>query len=320
MSQLLKRYLERRYVDRNDKAISTFFPGLGSFLRTRKVWNRLKKKSKYNHHDGEAKTITIESYTGRNTTAERIRSFLKEFKHPAIKAAIVQGSIATGEEIAFSDFDGILIIDQDAIQSKRLLRELHKIVHASSQFMKRQDLLQHHGWSILFQHDLKRYPDAELPLVLLERGKLLIPEGSYTLSAVIDPTHQDYNTLYENLCTGILRRLEKPSTFTSIYHTKLLISECLLLPAAFLQSLNNKPVWKADGFLTIKSLLPPEELQLIDEISEIRNNWQRYFDGKSRKSPVHAELADILKKRLSQRIRKLISSMDTILEAQDKRS
>lgn len=319
MSQLLKRYLERRYIDKNDKTISTLFPALGNYLRNRKVWKRLTSKAHHKHHEGPVKDITVSVYDGNNATALRIRKFLEEFRHPAIKAAIVQGSIATGEETAFSDFDGILIIDKDAIQNKRQLSDLHKIVHESAHLMKKQDVLQHHGWSILLKQEFKRYPDAELPSVLLEKGKMLFPAESYKISIVIDPEFQDYLILYENLCNGIYRRLDHSNTFQSNYHTKLLVSECLLLPAAFLQAIEKKSIWKGDSFERIVNYLPAEQMRTINTISDIRSNWGNYFTGKKKKTPVNSELAAILQKKLNADIRDLIEVMDNRLANQEKR-
>lgn len=319
MSQLLKKYLERRYIDRNDKAISSLFPRLGAFLRHRKVWHRLQKKAYHPPHEGEVKEFTIAPYNGTNATTLRLQSFLNKINHPAIKAAIVQGSIATGEEISFSDFDGILLIDIHAIQSKRLLSDLHKIVHESAHIMKCQDPLQHHGWSILFKQELNRYPDAELPSVLLEKGKVLFPLMPLQISLVINNEHQDYRALYESLCNGIYRRLELPSTFNSFYHTKLLISECLLLPAAFLQALEHKPVWKAESFEKIKAHLNTDQLRVIQQLSDIRTNWGNYFTGKTKKAPVHPDLSKLLLNSLKQKIQELILEMDKKLEFHKKR-
>ncbi len=320
MSQLLKQFLERRYIDRNDKAISSLFPALGKYLRTRKVWKRISHKGFHQHHEGPIKDLTVAAYEGTNATALRIRKFLEEFKHPAIIAAIVQGSIATGEENAFSDFDGILVIDKDAITSKRKLDDLHTIVHESAHLMKKQDVLQHHGWSILFKQEFKRYPDAELPSILLEKGKVIYPSCAFKFSLVIDPAHQDYQALYENLCTGIYRRLGNTSTFQNNYYAKLLVSECLLLPAAFLQALENKPVWKADSFERIKTYLPLSQQAVINDISEIRSNWDKYFTGHRKKSPVQPELSNRLQKELSIKIKELIDEMDKILSDYIKRS
>lgn len=318
MSELLRKYLERKYVDKNDRTVSLLFPALGRMLRNRKVWNRLNKKGKHSHHEGPVKEISVPVYEGQNTTAIKIREFLNNFKHPAIKAVLVQGSIATGEETVFSDFDGIIIIDRDAIQNKRKLDDLHKIVHESAHIMKRQDVLQHHGWTILIKQEFKRYPDAEIPSVLLEKSKVLYPATPVNFSIVIDPAFQDYKILYENLCNGIYRRLDNNKTFESYYHTKLLISECLLLPAAFLQAIYCKPVWKADSFDQIKALLTSDQYQVIESICEIRRNWGTYFNGK-RKSAVHPDLIHLIQKNLNARIKDLIEVLDAALEAQENR-
>lgn len=319
MSQLLKRYLERKYIDRRDQLLASVFPSLAAHLRTQKVWNRLKNKTLYAEHAGQLNVIDIDLYTGDNAATRSIQKFLGKFKHPAIRAAIVQGSIATGEEIAFSDFDGILLIDRNKITSRKNMIQLETIVKESAHIMKKQDTLQHHGWSILFQQDLKRYPDAELPSLLLRQGKVIYPDAPLRLELVIDPRHQDYTILYENLCNGIYRRLNHPSTFKKYYPLKLLISECLLLPAAFLQAIEKTPVWKGDSFGKIAAQLEPQDVATLTKLSEIRQRWPEYYHGKSKRQPVAPELVAIFNGGLAEKIKDLIDHLDEKLEIQLKR-
>jgi len=319
MSHLLKRYLERRYIDRRDKLISAFFKTLGDYLRSRKVWERLNHKGYHNKHEGATVNIHIEKYKGDNPAVKSIQHFLIKNHHPAIDAAIIQGSIATGQENAFSDFDGILIIDLKKITSRKSLVQLHSIVHESAHIMKKQDVLQHHGWSILFKQELKRYPDSALPSILLFKGKAIFPDNDLDLQIVIDPSHQDYNTLYEDLCNGIYRRLDKPETFEKYYYTKLLISECLLLPSAFIQALEKKPIWKEDSFQRISVFLNEEHTKTLDTLSEIRSNWHNYFTGRSKNELVNKNLSDLLRNKLSDRIKDLIDHLDNLLENQETR-
>lgn len=316
MSQLLKRYLERRYIDRRDKLISSLFKSAGDYLRSRKVWKRLNQKAYHNEHKGAPQSIHIATYTGDNPTVKSIQNFLNKFRHPAIDAAIIQGSISTGQEIPFSDVDGILIIDLKKITSRKNLIQLHTIVHESAHIMKKQDLLQHHGWSILFKQELKRYPDSTIPSILLSKGKVIFPANDIALQIIIDPTHQDYTALYEDLCSGIYRRLNKPETYKKYYYTKLLISECLLLPSAFLQALEKKPIWKEDSFRRIPEYLNEEHLNTLNSLSAIRKDWQNYFSGKNKNEEVSDKLSTLLRTGLSNRIKDLIDHFDSILENQ----
>lgn len=319
MSQLLRRYLERKYIDRRDQLLASVFPALAANLRARKVWNRLKNKTLYAEHEGTLNVIDIGVYNGQNPATLSIQKFLRKFRHPAIRAAIVQGSIATGEEIAFSDFDGILLIDRNKITSRKNMIQLETIVKESAHIMKKQDTLQHHGWSILFQQDLKRYPDAELPSLLLRQGKVIFPDTPLRLELVIDLRHQDYNIVYENLCNGIYRRLNNSNTFKKYYPLKLLISECLLLPAAFLQAIEKSPVWKGDSFDKIATQLDQQHLNTLNQLSEIRQRWPAYYDGKSKRQPVHPELAAVFNGGFAEKIKDLIDHLDDKLEIQLKR-
>lgn len=314
MSELLKRYLERRYIDRNDKAISGFFPTLGAFLRSRKVWKRIQHKAHHHRHEGNTSLLQIPGYDGQNKTVHSIQQYLQLHKHPAIKAVFVQGSIADSEETPFSDFDGILLIDPAEIYSASQLRVLHKIVHKTAHLMKKMDPLQHHGWSILLSNELNRYPDAQLPSILLEKSKCISPSSGYSITLKIDPAHQDYSILYEDLCQGIYKRSVQNSTLEQFYYSKLFISECLLLPAAFLQALNKKPVWKKQSFELIQQHLPAKQLETIAAIEKIRSEWSTFYQGQAGNQKPDPKLSEQLKS-LFPAMKAVIDEMDRILKA-----
>lgn len=314
MSELLKRYLERRYIDRNDKALSGLFPSLGAYLRSRKVWKRLQHKAHHQRHEGHPTTFHISGYEGKNKTAHTIQHYLQIHKHPAIKAAFVQGSIADSEETSFSDFDGILLIDTAEIYSASQLRVLHKIVHKTAHLMKKMDPLQHHGWSVLLSTELNRYPDAQLPSILLEKSKSIYPSSGYSVTIKVDPSHQDYSILYEDLCQGIYKRSAQNSTLEQFYYSKLFISECLLLPAAFLQALNKRPVWKKESFELIQQYLPAKHLETISAIEKIRSEWSTFYQGQAGNQKPDPRLSEQLR-RLFPAMKAVIDEMDRILKA-----
>jgi hypothetical protein len=314
MSELLKKYLERRYIDRNDKAVSGLFPTLGAYLRSRKVWKRLQHKGHHHRHEGDSTTLQISGYDGKNKTVQAIQQYLQLHKHPAIKAAFVQGSIADSEETSFSDFDGIILIDPVEIYSTSQLRALHKIVHKTAHLMKKMDPLQHHGWSVLLSNELNRYPDAQLPSILLEKSKSIYPSTGYSVTVKIDPAHQDYSILYEDLCQGIYKRSAQKSTLEQFYYSKLFISECLLLPAAFLQALNKKPIWKKESFEVIQQHLPATHLETIATIEKIRADWSMFYKGESARKQPDAKLSEQLRS-LFPKMKALIDEMDRILKA-----
>lgn len=313
MSELLKRYLERRYIDRNDKAISGLFPTLGAFLRSRKVWKRLQHKAHHHRHEGDTLQLQISGYDGRNSTVHAIQQYLQLHKHPAIKAVFVQGSIADSEETSFSDFDGILLIDPAEIYSASQLRALHRIVHKTAHLMKKMDPLQHHGWSILLSSELNRYPDAQIPSILLEKSKCISSSTGYSLTIKIDPAHQDYSILYEDLCQGIYKRSANNSTLEQFYYSKLFISECLLLPAAFLQALNKKPVWKKQSFDLIQQHLSPKHLETISTIEKIRTEWSTHYQGQAGNQQPDPKLSEQIR-RLFPAMKAVIDEMDRILK------
>lgn len=67
----------------------------------------------------------------------------------------MHGSIGDGNEIEYSDFDGILIIDPREIKSAKHLFELHQLIKKTELLFFEQDALQHHGWAIFLLDELR---------------------------------------------------------------------------------------------------------------------------------------------------------------------
>ena len=218
--------------------------------------------------------LKIQPYKGNNKIVEAVSNYLVSRSHPAIKAAFIQGSIATNEEIAYSDFDGILLIDEQSLTSNYSIESLIKIIRHTNKMMLQHDALQHHGWNILTCEELNLYPDDHLPLVLLEHGKTIYPNEEFHLYYTLDPKC-DYERSLILLCNSIIRKSEKNSLSISFRHFKTFISEVLLLPAVYIQAKTGRPIFKRESFELINSYLNSKDQKIIDQYCQIRKSWSQ---------------------------------------------
>ncbi|CAN5642135.1 hypothetical protein BH11BAC2_BH11BAC2_24750 [soil metagenome] len=271
-NEALFHYLERGSSSVMEKFFGVISPGFHDFVMAAVLYYKLQKQN--SALKAAPETVIIEGYKGDNPTTLGMRNIISAIHHPAFIAALVHGSIATDEIINYSDFDGILIIDPNKIDSRKSMLQLIQIVEVSTGHMRHRDALQHHGWSVLNVHDLYDYPDAQLPALLLKYSQCIYPTSGITLSYNIIPSHQNYQIPLFNLVASLNRKCttHRPSTF---YAFKNLLSELMLLPALYLQARDQQPVFKKESFHKAKGDFTTSEWKIIEEVSAMRLSWDQ---------------------------------------------
>lgn len=267
----LVRFLERGYMFRSDRLLKLLHQG----IVTSSHWHLFEevKKKKAVQSQNVNTLAKVAAYEGINKTALKIGSLFGRSGHKAVVAALVHGSIGSSEETAYSDFDGVLIIDPQRIDSRKEARALVRLIRKSEALMLEQDSLQHHGWSILLKSELLNYPDDELPFVLIRNSRSLYPLQEVMVQACIHTAQMDYKRGLQHLLQSVARKNRIGSFASDMYCAKQYFSELLLLPALYLQARYNEPIWKKDSFTRIQHELEAEHLELIAEISAVRERW-----------------------------------------------
>lgn len=266
----LKGYLEKGYVTKQDRKLTLFLP-FYTFQIAKRVFPKI------NHEIKPLASSTFhvkpEVYAGSNSVVKLIQQRLQESTLSSLKAAIVHGSIGDGNEINYSDFDGILIIDPKEIKSASHLFELHQLIKKTEKLFLEQDALQHHGWAIFLINDFLDFKDHLFPLDLIQNGKSIYAPSGLSLDVLISSEKSQYKVVLQNLCTSIVHKASHLSTLKNQYIFKNLLSEIMLLPAAFLQAHYLKSTSKKESFSKLKSYFPAIDSTIPDWASDIRKNW-----------------------------------------------
>ena len=126
---LLIKYFRNGCLSRTDKLLSIFFSTTQINENAKKISASFKAIEDL---EDNFNTITseIENYSGKNIHAKKISDFLKTEISDSLIGAYVHGSVATSEEVAYSDFDGFVILKNKVLMDskkcqpsgKRLLR------------------------------------------------------------------------------------------------------------------------------------------------------------------------------------------------------
>jgi hypothetical protein len=268
----LKHFLAKGYVTKRDRILTFIIPFYGIIIAHR-IFSDFEKQKP--NAPTTIKCTKINIYRGENPTAKKIQSQLQTTPHDAILAALVHGSIGDLNEIEFSDFDGILLIDTSKIQHALQLHELRQLIKKTESLFLNQDALQHHGWAIFTNAELLQFSDHLFPLDIIIKSKCLFPNEEYVLKAQVFSENEQYKILLKHLCASILRKTNHLNTLKNQYIFKNLLSEIMLLPSAFLQAKNYKSIEKRHSFSTLKKEFSEIDAEILDWSSEIRLNWKQ---------------------------------------------
>jgi len=266
----LKLFLEKGYVTKLDRKLSLLLPFYSSQIAKR-VFSKINTAA--HSHAGSYSQVTPSAYKGDNKVVKLIQQQLQESTLTSIKAAIVHGSIGDGNEIGYSDFDGIVIVDANEIKNVKHLLELHQLIKKTELLFFEQDALQHHGWAIFLLNDLRDFKDHLFPLELIQNGKTIFAADAFTIEAQNTSKKDQYKAVLNNLCSSIVHKASHLSTLRNQYIFKNLLSEIMLLPAAFLQAKYNKTISKKESFSKLKNDFPTIDITILNWASDVRLNW-----------------------------------------------
>ena len=211
-------------------------------------------------------------------------------------SVIVHGSVATQEIINFSDFDGLLIVNDQFKNSN----DLKKFISESMTLIHQFDPLQHHEWFIIYKSQLNDYPQNYLPYEILYNSKLLYPTSSKEIKLEIK-TIPDYKKTFNNLTNGIRKKIPTINKYRTAFQLKSYLSQIMLIPAMYLAVKEVKGIDKKQSFKLIKEKFSDELLFPIQVASKIREEWDYKL------SPMQATLLNSKNKIIRELMRRFLS-------------
>jgi hypothetical protein len=265
---MLARYFDGACFNKTDGLLSVFFPGLVYSRNASKVIKAFHERV-YSKEEAEVKNIHLKVYSGNCTGVVKMVNSLKPLQQELF-SVVLHGSLASGEQIPYSDFDGLIIVRNEVFEDRSRFIALARAISQSRIIMHEIDPFQHHGWFILTCKDLEDYPSAFLPLEVLEGACTLLGEQDLTLCIRRKP---DYYTPVKNMCRRVRKLTLAKYRPKTMYQLKSLMSEFMLLPALYLQARDQKGVQKKHSFKLAASDFNPKVWSIMDEVSELRASW-----------------------------------------------
>ena len=214
--------------------------------------------------------LVIKKYDGELNLINELAQMIEHNYSELFHSVIVHGSVATNEVITYSDFDGLLIVKDEFIDSK----QLQKFKKESMKMILKFDPLQHHGWFQIKESQLINYPQYYLPYEILLHSKLIFPcKESIEANLTINNDEIDYKKSLKQLINSIQNQSNSDFKSERLYELKSFLSKVMLLPSMYYAAKFDQGIFKKDSFIVVRKDFDAEAWGCIDTASSIRANW-----------------------------------------------
>ena len=214
------------------------------------------------------KNIEIQPYDYDLELVNKLKSLIKKSYAELFEAVIVHGSVSTNEIIKYSDFDGLLLIKDEFVNTKafnNFIRDSHILIFDF-------DPLQHHSWFIIKKSQLKNYDPTYFPIELFRYSKTIFPENKIQFNIQLK---KNINFLhpFDKLSDSIKKNIYSSNYLSNSYELKSLLSQIMLLPSFYLQAKLKVGIHKKKSFELAKYDFNELEWSPITLSSKIRAMW-----------------------------------------------
>jgi hypothetical protein len=217
--------------------------------------------------------IAIEPYKGNNLHVNEMSSFLSLNLKDDLLGAYVIGSLGTYEEIPYSDFDALVIISDSVFESVDKLAEITCKLDSARHIMFDYDPLQHHGWFILTEFDMRFYPNHYFPVEPLKFSKSLFPDKGLRLTAQIHISTELCIANFISLSDSIIDQIKNKNYPNNLYNLKSLLSRFMLLPSLYVQANDMKGIFKKYSFDVSRQDFSSGDWLIMEDVSRLRAEW-----------------------------------------------
>ncbi len=185
-------------------------------------------------------------------------------------AVLVHGSVATGEIINYSDFDGLLIVKDEYVNSLALKKFKRETLKKILVF----DPLQHHGWFQIKESDLKNYPESYLPHEILKHSRLIYPFDEKINLDIHINDQPDYEKSLKMMLQSFECKIKNKWIPKNLFQLKSTLSQVMLLPSLYYSARYHKGIFKKYSFDAVRGDFSEEEWYVIEQATQIRNLWE----------------------------------------------
>jgi len=258
------------YTNPKEGLLEIFFPD----LVIKKYYKLLTQVNDSSSNKANSLTLNFDKFTTTNQTILEIQNELESIEIN-LSQCLIHGSYATHEEIEYSDFDGLIIINKNVLTNFNHFKKTIAAIKKTNQLILKLDPLQHHGWFIILESELDDYDETFLPVDVLNISKSLLLTNKSELKISLKG-NSNFNLGIDRLSKQLLDKINSKNYPTNYYQIKSLLSEFMMLPTLYYQAKEKKGIYKKYSFEMVKNDFG-DVWNIMDKVSLLRSNWSKYF-------------------------------------------
>ncbi|MEX0594067.1 MAG: tetratricopeptide repeat protein [Balneolaceae bacterium] len=279
MAQELRRtyavtYLQQESLDPTSSSHTSFLKRFEelSGVRVRSL-DEVLNASLFKPDELKEREITIPGLKS-SVLYENARRFMSELPDLSMKAAlpVLHGSLADGKTTPYSDVDLTLFADVKSLVDPTEREVFKTLNNQLNRAIQSVDPVGHHGSFVQILPDLDGYPEASMPLDVLESGYSLLDEDKTFRVYTRDSSDLGFRNVVE-LCQYFwtLPDRELPRDRFMI---KRVVSRFFIINLLHYELVTGNFTDKRSILTTgIENVASPHQMETLASLSEIRENW-----------------------------------------------
>jgi len=268
----LYKYVNGEFLSWRDTLISVIAPSTPFLLQAEGICRRYEEAFYPLPDEVSSNHVKIEVYQGKNSHVLRMMEFLSDLKDDLL-GAYLHGSLGTYEEGPFSDFDALVIIKDEVFKKPERLARLALKINSAQAIMFDFDPLQHHGWFVITEADLKSHPEDYFPIELFRHAKSLLPDQGLELRIRPQDSSESIRQSFDNLIHSAAKLIARSKSHKTLYQLKILLSQFMLLPTLYVEIRDRKGIYKKFSFDAARVDFDARTWSIMEDVSLIREKW-----------------------------------------------
>ena len=217
---------------------------------------------------------------------ERVNSEIAEH----VSDFMIHGSIATLDySRGWSDFDTFVIVSADTALNGRGLAALRTKLLSAYGFLTAVDPLQHHGFIVCTDIDLKRYYEDTMPLEVLRRAKSYLGTRTLRLNPIKNINRErnilasraqffreagEMGVMKHHAYNNVYLQSHYRNAENGLFQLKYLLGIGAIAPCYYRDAIGNS-AYKKDAIEQVTPLLSEPSRAFIESTTHIRNQWPK---------------------------------------------
>jgi hypothetical protein len=204
----------------------------------------------------------------------KIRDYFLDNLISFMKGFYLHGSLSSLDYVrGWSDVDTVLILNEKIATNALLLLELRKKVCRARPFLYMVDPLQHHGYPIVLEQEMRLFSQHFFPLVLFNHSTTIWQQNCDDLIFYVRDSTFELRRMFLTFVISLIETCKGNKKLVNAYQWKQYFSMLMLLPTLYL-NVKGEYCYKKHSFEIARNDFRRSDWDVIRILSDIRKNWR----------------------------------------------